>query len=205
MKQNRNGAEMKIIGITGGVGAGKTKVLSYIEEHFSSRIIRADEAAHMLELPGHECYDRLVKVLGQEVLDENGLIIKNKMAEIIFEDKKIIEQVNAIIHPAVKQYIVEEIEKEKKNANCQYFFIEAALLIEEHYEKIVDELWYIHTNKEIRAKRLQESRQYSVEKIESIMKGQLSEAEFRKNCQVVIENNDDLEITYSQIRKALGE
>ena len=51
---------MKIIGITGGVGAGKTQILKYIEEHYNSRIIRADEVAHLLEEPGHECYHRLI-------------------------------------------------------------------------------------------------------------------------------------------------
>ena len=51
---------MKIIGITGGVGAGKTQILKYIEEHYSCRIIRADEAAHLLEEPGQECYEQLV-------------------------------------------------------------------------------------------------------------------------------------------------
>lgn len=196
---------MKIIGITGGVGAGKSKVLSFIEENYKARIIRADEAAHMLEKPGHECYDKLVSLLGEGVLSEDGTINKLKMAEIIFSDKDVLAKVNGIIHPEVKRYIIEEIKREKEEGKLDYFFIEAALLIEERYDLIVDELWYIYASEEVRRQRLKETRNYSEEKITSIMRGQLSEEEFRKACKHVILNNGDLEETYSQIKKCLGE
>ena len=82
---------MKIIGITGGVGAGKTKVLSYIEMNYRCRIIRADEAAHLLYEPGQECYRKLVGLLGQRILQADGTIDKAKMAGIIFQDQKLLE------------------------------------------------------------------------------------------------------------------
>ena len=77
--------------------------------------------------------------------------------------------------------------------------------IEEHYDEIVDELWYIHTDEAVRRQRLAQNRQYSDEKTASIMRGQLSEAEFRRHCKVVITNNGDLEDTYQQINKIMGE
>ena len=78
---------MKVIGITGGVGAGKTQVLSYIEEHYSCRVLRADEAAHLLEQPGQACYEQLVKLLGKDIL-QGEQIDKQKMAAVIFQDKE---------------------------------------------------------------------------------------------------------------------
>ena len=75
---------MKIIGITGGVGAGKTRVLSYIEAHYRCRIVRADEAAHLLYEPGQECHKELVGLLGQQILNADDTIDKTRMAEIIF-------------------------------------------------------------------------------------------------------------------------
>ena len=84
-----------------------------------------------------------------------------------------------------------------------YFFIEAALLIEDRYDLIVDELWYVHSDIEVRRQRLAKGRQYSAEKIEAIMQGQLSEMEFRRHCNVVISNNGDLEETYRQIRELI--
>ena len=195
---------MRIIGITGGVGAGKTKVLSYIEAHFSCRVIRADEAAHKLYEPGQVCYQKLVALLGQEILSADNTIDKTKMAAVIFGDNALLVEVNSIVHPEVKKYILEQIAFERERGVVAYFFIEAALLIEEHYDQIVDEMWYIHSDVAIREKRLVKSRKYSAQKIAVIMKGQLSEEEFRKYCQVIIINNGDLEETYRQINKIMG-
>lgn len=199
------GTNMKIIGITGGVGAGKTQVLSYIGEHYNCRIIRADETAHFLYEKGQACYQALVGLLGERILDENGSIDKKKMAELIFRDKAMLEQVNAIVHPAVKNYILGQISYEKEKKEADYFFIEAALLIEERYDEIADELWYIHTDADIRKRRLAQSRQYSEQKITDIMKGQLNETEFRRHCQRVIVNNGNLEETYQQINRIMGD
>lgn len=196
---------MKIIGITGGVGAGKTQVLSYIDQHYKCRIIRADEAAHLLYEPGQECYDKLVGLLGRTILCADGSIDKPKMAAMIFGDRTLLEGVNKIVHPAVKEYILEQITYERDQKEVDYFFIEAALLIEEHYDQIVDELWYIYSDTAVREKRLAENRNYSAQKTADIMKGQLSEEEFRKHCRVVISNNGDLEETYQQIRNIMGD
>lgn len=196
---------MKIIGITGGVGAGKTQILSYLQEHYNSRVLRADEVAHLLKEPGQHCYDNLISLLGREILLENDYIDNRKMASVIFSDKQMLQKVNALIHPAVKVYILQQIDKEENLGEKDFFFIEAALLIEEHYDEIVDEMWYIHTDAKIREKRLMESRQYSKHKVAEIMKGQLSEDTFRKHCQVVITNNGNLEDTYKQINIVMGE
>ncbi|MBQ2117266.1 MAG: dephospho-CoA kinase [Lachnospiraceae bacterium] len=194
---------MKIIGITGGVGAGKSEILSYISKNYSCRVIRADEAAHLLEEPGQHCYEQLVELLGTKILNHDLTINKKAMADVIFKDKAILERVNAIIHPEVKKYIIEQIELEKEKNNVKYFFIEAALLIEEKYDQIADELWYIHSDVAIREKRLAKNRHYSAAKTADIMRGQLSEEEFRKHCAVVISNNGDLEETYKQIKTFL--
>ena len=196
---------MKIIGITGGVGSGKTQVLSYIEKHYKCRFVRSDETAHLLYEPGQECYKKLVALLGLEILAEDKTIDKGKMAAVIFSNKMLLERVNQIVHPEVKNYILRQIEYEKGKGVVDYFFIEAALLIEEHYDQIVDELWYIYADTQIREKRLVENRQYSTQKIAYIMEGQLSEEEFRKHCQVVISNNGSLEETYKQIKGIMGD
>lgn len=196
---------MMTIGITGGVGAGKSQILSYIEEHYNCKVIRADEAAHLLEEPGHVCYDRIVDFLGTGILQKDGFIDKSKMAAVIFSDAEKLMGINAILHPEVKKYILEQIERERKKGDIDFFFVEAALLIEEHYDVILDEMWYIHTDIGIRSRRLAESRQYSAEKIADIMGKQLSEEEFRKHCSVVIVNNGDLEAAYKQIDEVMGE
>lgn len=196
---------MKVIGITGGVGAGKSEILSYLKEHCNCRIIMADRLAETLEEPGQVCYDRLVALLGRDILQEDGRIDRQKMAAEIFADSNLLEAVNYIIHPAVKEYILQIIETEKAAAKLDYLFIEAALLIEDGYDKIVDELWYIHTDTDIRRQRLKASRGYTDEKIDHILKGQLLEEEFYRHCHTVIENSGTLESVYKQIEEKLGE
>lgn len=195
---------MKIIGITGGVGAGKSHILSYIEEKYKARILKTDEAAEFVRTPGHAGYEKIVKLLGEEILNEDKTINKNRMAEIIFADSEKLKRINEIMHPAVNQYVAEEIEMERKRQEKEYFFIESALLIENHYDEICDELWYIDTKADVRRERLKQNRGYSEAKISDIMSRQLSEEEFKKHCQVILDNNGQKEAVYHQIDQKMG-
>ena len=196
---------MKVVGITGGIGAGKSQILAYLKEHTRCRIIIADQVAHELEEPGGRCYQPIVSILGTAILTEDGRIDRAKMAARIFADGKLLSQINAIVHPAVKEYITGVIAEERAGDRIDYLFIEAALLIEDGYKTIVDELWYIHTDMQVRRERLKASRGYSDEKIDSIVNGQLSEEAFYGQCSVVIDNSGTLDSVYRQIDKKLGE
>ena len=194
---------MYTIGITGGVGAGKSTVLNYLQERYQAYLIVADELAKELELPGHACYAQLAEAFGKGILDEEGFIDKKAFAECIFSDPQSLQIANNIIHPAVKEEILKRL-KEQEAAGTELFVVEAALLIEEKYDEILDELWYIYTDDAVRRERLKESRGYSDEKIESIMRQQLSEEEFRRHCKVVIDNSRSPEDTQDQIDKVLS-
>lgn len=194
---------MRLIGITGGVGAGKTTILEYIREHYLCRIYLADEVAHTVKEPGQPCYEALVSLLGREILEEDGHIHRGRMAERIFRDEGLLERVNAIVHPAVQDFLLERIREARQEGRTELFFIEAALLIECGYGDIVDEMWYIHASEDVRRKRLAESRGYSPEKIEQIMENQLTEDEFRRGSDFVIDNSEAPEESYRQIRRRL--
>ena len=194
---------MRIIGITGGVGAGKSQVLDYLEDKYHARILKADQLANDLKLPGGICYQSLIDHFGTDILDTEGYIDKGKFATLIFGVEAALQYVNGVVHPAVKEAILSQLEAEKKRGVISYFFIEAALLIENKYDEICDELWYIYADEEVRRARLKESRGYSEEKIRQIYDSQLKEEEFRKHCQVVIDNGGSLEDTYAQIDKQL--
>ena len=194
---------MRVIGITGGVGAGKSAVLAYIKEKYNCRILLADEAAHLVKEPGQPCYEKLVKLFSREILNGDGSINKQKMAEKIFASEDILSKVNRIIHPAVKELILNTIEEERKRNLYDFFFLEAALLIEDGYLEIVDEMWYVYAREDVRRRRLSKSRGYTPEKIERIITSQLSEEEFRKHSDFVIDNSDSLEASYRQIRQKL--
>lgn len=191
--------EMKVIGITGGVGAGKSTVLNYIRENYNCKIILADDLAKELELKGNRCYEPLVQLLGEEVLSEDGQINAQKMASKIYADPQLLASVNDIVHPAVREAIIDTIEEEREKEQLDYFFLEAALLIECGYKSVVDEMWYIRADSDVRRERLKTSRGYSDEKIDRILASQLDDELFMANSDVIINNGNDLIDTYRQI------
>ena len=193
---------MKIIGITGGVGSGKSRVLSYMEEQFKAVICQADHVAWELQEPGQGCYLQILEHFGREILNDDDTIDRKKLGQIVFNDNEALWMLNAIMHPAVKEEIRKRICNARENG-CEYFIIEAALLLEDNYKQICDELWYIYTDENTRRLRLKESRAYSDEKIDAIMASQLSEEIFRKECQIVIDNSSDFEDTCYQIDEAM--
>ena len=195
---------MKFIGITGGVGAGKSEILHYLETKDGVKVMLADEIAHELMLPGTECYQKLKDMFSDEdIWNEDGSFDRKKLATVIFSDEKKRDALNGIVHPAVKKYIRTVADTERENGVLKILVLEAALLIEEHYDEICDELWYIYTTEENRRARLKASRGYSDAHVDRIFASQLSEEEYRRHCRVVIDNNGTLEETLTQTEEAL--
>ena len=179
---------MKVIGITGGVGAGKSSVLALLKEMCSCDIIQADLVARNIYHSGNIGFKKVVDIFGEQIVGEDGEINRPLLADIIFKNpnKRIV--LNSIIHPLVKQEIINQINNHKIAGDVDYCFVEAALLIEDHYDIFMDEIWYIYVSEDERRKRLAASRGYSDEKISDIFKSQLSDAEFRKHADKVINN-----------------
>lgn len=195
---------MRFIGITGGIGAGKSEILDYIRRHYQCEIYLADEVAHLVKQPGTEAYRELVDLLGQDVVAGDGSIDKAAMADRIFARPELLERVNDIIHPAVKEYLLKRLERARAEGEAELFFVEAALLIEGGYLALVDEMWYIYADEAVRRERLGRARGYSQEKITQIMARQLTEVHFRKNCDFVIDNSGRLEDSFVQIDRKLA-
>lgn len=195
---------MKFIGITGGVGAGKSAVLDYLATKPGVRVMLADEIAHELMEPGTDCYEQIRKTFpNEDIYREDGHFDRMKLAKVIFSDEKKRVQMNEIVHPAVKRYVIAEADRGRQEGKPALLVLEAALLIEEHYDEICDELWYINTSRENRRARLKESRGYSDAKVDQIFASQLSEEEYERHCKVVIDNNGLPEQTFAQIDEAL--
>ena len=195
---------MKVIGITGGVGAGKSCVLDFLEKNYNCVIVKADDLAKSLYNKGESCYRPLIKLLSRDVLNDEGAIDFKKMASMIYTDESLRLKVNAIVHPRVKKAVLKDIKKYGREGKYDYYFLEAALLIEDNYRAIVDEIWYIYTDESVRRERLKASRGYSDEKIDGILKSQLSEAEYREGSDFTIDNSGTEEATFIQIRERMN-
>lgn len=206
---------MKLIGVTGGVGCGKSEVLRYIETNYRCRIEFCDEVARALEAPGGAIYESLIGLLEEypaagggsrpaPVTLEDGRINNPEMARRIFSEPDLLQKVNALVHPAVKKYILDESAKEREAGNLDFFVVEAALLIESGYKEHMDVMWYIYCDEQERRRRLRSSRGYSDEKIDNILKSQLSEETFRRNVDVVIDNSGAIEDSCRQVDEVLA-
>ena len=196
---------MIVIGITGGVGAGKSEVLKYMKESCCCRIVLADDVGNIVKKKGQPCYEKLLSLLGTEVLGEEGEIDKGKMAQMIFKDRVLLQAVNDVIHPAVREYILSAIQEERERGRIDFIFLEAALLIETGYRTILDELWYIYASENVRRKLLRDNRGYNEERIEGIIERQLSEQEFRDACDRVIDNSGTIDEMKNQVDRILGD
>ena len=189
---------MRIIGVTGGVGAGKSEVLNYLAERYDAEIFRLDDVARQLQMPGGEIYKAMMELGGRQVLDKDGQLDRKLFAEKMYRDKALREAINEMVHPAVKDE-VRRLIAEAEERGCPLCVIEAALLLDDHYGEICDELWYIYASEETRKARLKETRGYSDKLIKRIMKSQLSEEAFRSGCDVLIDNDGEFDLTKEQI------
>ena len=195
---------MKIIGITGKIGAGKSLVLGYLEAMDSSFVLESDVLAKSLYQKGYSVYKRVVEVFGSDILDtETNEIDKVKLSSLVFADSAKLETLNSIVHPAVKEEILRLIEA-KRSEGISVFFIEAALLIQDGYREICDEIWFIKADEETRIKRLMSSRGYSFEKCQSIIQNQPDDDYYEKNSDRIFDNTKDVLSVFEEIDKALA-
>lgn len=200
---------MKIIGVTGGVGAGKSTILDYLESHYDAYVCKSDDAARAIEAPGGAIHDEMLALLEEyptdtPVCNEDGTFNNKEIARRMFGNDELLLRVNSLVHPAVEAYIKEAIARERA-AGRSYFVLEAALLIECGYNEIVDSMWYIYCDRQERRRRLAASRGYTDEKIDQIMASQLDDAGFRAGSDVVIDNSGTPEQTYPQIDAAMAD
>lgn len=186
------------IGLTGGVGAGKSRVLTWLEKEWGAGVIRTDEVARKLMEPGEEGYVRVVKTLGTSFLNEAGVIDRPALAQLIFQDEQARKTVNEITHPLVWKKVKQALALAEEENRYSAMAVESALFDKEALS-FLEEIWYVYASDEVRIKRLMESRGYSREKCLSILASQRSDQEFRALSSWVIDNTGDWEGTEERL------
>ncbi len=194
-----------VIGITGGIGAGKSTILTYLKQKYDASIIVADVVAKQLMEPGGETYQEIIDQFGEDLKGPGERIDKVLLAKRIFEQGLGTDRINEMVHPAVLRKTKDIIEQQRMEAyvsgddDTRIVVLEAALLFEAHADALCDEVWYVYADSEIRIARLIEERRYSREKCLAIMDKQLDEEKFREKSGVVIDNSAEPEDAYAQI------
>ena len=196
---------MKVYGITGGAGTGKSEVIKMLQQNFGGCVIMSDEVARELMQKGNISYQLIVEYFGRDILMDDGEIDRKKLADHVFNNKEALEKLNSMTHPYVKNEIRKLIAEAEASGECRFVALESAILLECGYEDICDEFWYVYTKPEIRRQRMKETRNYSDEKVDSVMRNQQPDEVFFEQCSFVIENNTTLSDVYAQLKEKLDQ
>jgi dephospho-CoA kinase len=191
---------MKVIGLTGNIGCGKSVVASMFRE-LGAVIIDADQVARLVVEPGQPAWKEIVERFGKEVLNPDGTINRSRLGEIVFRDEEKREELNRITHPRIIERIKEIIEKYRKEG-AKIVIIEAALIVEKGGMKpIIDDLIVVTADEETQMRRLTQMVGLSQEDALLRIKSQMPTSEKIKHATYVIDNSGGLEETREQVKK----
>lgn len=177
---------MKIIGLTGGIGSGKSTVARIFSELGVAVYIADDEAKKIMHQK--EIKDKIIILLGEEAFVKNKLN-KKYIANKVFQDRFLLKQLNNIVHPAVKAHFLEWAKKQKGS----YVIKEAAILFENGGYKQCDKTILVKANKKLRINRVLKRDQNNLEEIEARMAHQWPDSKKEKLADFIIENNEGIE------------
>ena len=192
---------MYIIGLTGGIGTGKTEALNILRG-LGGSTIEADLLAHQLYAPGQNAWHDIVSTFGRSILTTKQQINRDKLGEIVFTDTEKLRKLNQIVHPRML-LLLKELINQHKMSGTKFLVIEAAILVEAGWDEIVDSVWVIEASKEAVIQRLEKKKKLTRLQIAQRIAIQISETERRKSADVVIKNNGTKSELASQIAQLL--
>ena len=191
---------MLTIGLTGGIGTGKSEVTRLLEA-LGASVIYADRIGHEAYKHSSPIWQEVVNAFGKGILGSDGEIDRKKLGSLVFSDPGAMEKLNAIMHPKMAKIIDDKI-SQFRNAGAEMVVVEAALLLEAGWDSMVDEVWLVHAPKEAIVERLKVRSHLSEGEVEDRMRSQLSYEESSRLAQVVIHNTGDLSELRSKVESA---
>ena len=194
---------MKVIGLTGGIGSGKSLVANLLKREYGAFILDTDSIAKAQMEPGGASYQEVIDYIGREIVLSDGTIDRAGLAAIIFNNSQKRLQINQITHPKVLTEVKRVIRTLNEQGDVPYLVVETALMLEAGYDNICDEVWYVYAPEEERRIRLKKERGYSEEKINSIFKNQKKDSEYRRKYSRVLENIGNITMLEKQVEQLL--
>lgn len=185
------GEFMRIIGLTGGIGTGKSTVSGFLSK-LGASVLEADKVGHEALEPASPIYDAVIAAFGKGILTPGGKISRKKLGEIVFASPVNLRRLNRIMHPWIFETLRERLEGLRRQG-AKVVVVEAALLIEANWLPLVDEVWVTVAPGETIVKRLREREGLSEEEILSRIHSQMPQEGRLRYAAVVIDTNVSLE------------
>lgn len=194
---------MKVIGVTGGIGSGKSAVVNYLQE-LGAKTLDADITARQVVEPGSPALQEIIEEFGDNVVSTTGHLDRNKLGSIVFNNKEKLDILNGIMHKYIVELIIRTVELERKAGKAEVFVIEAAIPLKHGFLDISDEIWAVVCDDEIRINRIMQRNGISREKALSIINSQIPTKEYIALADIIIENNGSPEELKVSVVKAFN-
>jgi dephospho-CoA kinase len=191
---------MLTIGLTGGIGSGKSTVARVLGE-FGAPILDADKVAHTTYAPGGPAYDAVVAAFGADIVAPDRTIDRRKLGAIVFGNPGQLNKLTSIVWPATFDGIRRNVAELRASGARLPIVVEAAILIEANWQPLFDEIWLVRAPREQVISRIEIQRGAKPSETEARIRAQLSDEELGKHASLVIENNGSIE----ELRELLKE
>ena len=195
---------MRVVGLTGGIGSGKSTVARRLTE-LGAAIVDADKLGHGAYLPGGPAYDDVVAAFGREIVAPDGTIDRKALGARVFAEPDALARLNAIVHPRIAQAIGTEIERIRRADPRKPIVVEAAVLLEAGWQTLVDEVWVVVAPPVIAIERIVASRGLTAEDAAKRIAAQLSNEERTRAADRVIVNQGSVEALTAAVDAAFAE
>ena len=189
----------KVIGLTGGIGSGKSTVSQCLAE-LGAVIIDADKVGHEAFKPDTQAWHDVVATFGRQVIAPGGEIDRKKLGEIVFHSPESLTRLNQIMHPRMYEMMKERIE-EYRRQGVDVVVLEAAVLLEANWTPLVDEVWVTVVSEETVLERLKQQRGLAREQTLARIRSQLSSEERARHADVVINNDGNLDEMRARVKE----
>jgi dephospho-CoA kinase len=197
----RMAGHIPVIGLTGGIGTGKSTVTQMLAK-LGAAVIDADKVGHQIYLPDLPAWREIVDTFGAEVLNTDRTINRQALGKIVFADPEGLRRLNRIVHPKMFDRMVELIAEVRAQGRMKAVVVEAAVLIEANWTPLVDQVWVVVASEAVVVERLAKQRHLSPEQVRTRIAAQLPDDERLKHAQVVIRNDGSLEDVRDAVQRA---
>jgi dephospho-CoA kinase len=192
---------MLIVGLTGGIGSGKTTVSNLFKD-LGIDVIDTDVIAHDLVNNDKSTVHEIISLFGNDILNDDDSINRKKLAAIVFSKKKYKQQLEAVLHPKIRQQVKKQIQKfNLSSAPPKYVIVVIPLLFETGFNDLIDRVLVVLSDEAVRVQRIKQRDHRSLDEIRSIIDSQVSDERRISDADDIIENNTDLAELKPQIKK----